>query len=367
MTKIDIYSGFLGAGKTTLIKKMIAEGYKGEKLVLIENEFGEIGIDGGFLQDAGINITEMNSGCICCSLVGDFGKALEQVISQYAPDRVIIEPSGVGKLSDVIGAVKKVTGHDVVLGNAVAVADAGKVKVYMKNFGEFYNNQIETAGTIILSRTDSISQQKLDAAVSLLREHNEKAALVTTPWTELTGEQLLEAMEGKSSVEAALEELEKEHHEHPHHHPHHHKEGECCCGHHHEEHHHHHEEGECCCGHHHDEHHHHHHEEGECSCGHHHDHHDHHADEVFTSWGVETTAKFTVGQIEAALHCLDTGRYGMVLRAKGIVACADGGWIHFDYVPEEHNVRMGSAAVIGKLCVIGAQLPEQEVAKLFGV
>ena len=373
MTKIDIYSGFLGAGKTTLIKKMIQEAYAGQKLVLIENEFGEIGIDGGFLQDAGINITEMNSGCICCSLVGDFGKALEKVITEYAPERIVIEPSGVGKLSDVVAAVQKVTNDDVVLGYTVAVADAGKVKVYMKNFGEFYNNQIETASTIILSRTDSIPQTKLDAAVALLREHNAEATLVVAPWHELTGAQLLEAMEGKTSLAAELEKLQEQHEEH-----------HCCCGHHGEHHHHDHEEHHCGCGHH-DEHHHHDHEEHHCGCGHHdehhhhdhdehctcgchdHEHHHHHADEVFTSWGVETAKKFTVGQIEAALHCLDTGRYGMVLRAKGIVACADGGWIHFDYVPEEHNVRMGSAAVIGKLCVIGSQLPEQDVAKLFGV
>ena len=358
MTKIDIYSGFLGAGKTTLIKKMIAEGYQGQKLFLIENEFGEIGIDGGFLQDAGINITEMNSGCICCSLVGDFGKALEKVIAEYAPERIVIEPSGVGKLSDVVAAVEKVTNEDVVLGYTVAVADAGKVKVYMKNFGEFYNNQIETASTIILSRTDSIPQAKLDGAVALLREHNADAAIVVAPWHELTGEQLLEAMEGQATVAAELAKMEQEHHHH------HHEEHHCGCGHHHE---HEHEEHHCGCGHHHEhEHEEHHHEHGEhCSCGH--DHHDHHADEVFTSWGVETTKRFSVSEIETTLHCLDTGRYGMVLRAKGIVACADGGWIHFDYVPEEHNVRMGSAAVIGKLCVIGSQLNEADIATMFGV
>ena len=354
MTYIDIYSGFLGAGKTTLIKKMIAEGYCGQKLVLIENEFGEIGIDGGFLQDAGINITEMNSGCICCSLVGDFGKALEQVISQYHPDRVIIEPSGVGKLSDVIGAVQKVTGHEVQLGYTVAVVDAGKVKVYMKNFGEFYNNQVETASTIILSRTDAIPQEKLDKAVEMLREHNADATVVTTPWGELTGEQLIHAMEGKATVAAALEALEHEHHHHEH-------DEHCCCGHH--DHDHHHEHDEHCCGHHDHEHH---HEHGEhCSCGH--DHHHHHADEVFTSWGVETARKFTVEAVEAALDALDSGKYGMVLRAKGIVPCVNGGWIHFDFVPEEKNVRMGSADITGKLCVIGAQLDETGVAALFGV
>ena len=378
MTKIDIYSGFLGAGKTTLIKKMISEGYQGQKLVLIENEFGEIGIDGGFLQDAGINITEMNSGCICCSLVGDFGKALEQVISTYAPDRVIIEPSGVGKLSDVIGAVEKVTGHDVQLGYTVAVVDAGKVKIYMKNFGEFYNNQVETASTIILSRTDAIPQNKLDNAVAMLREHNEKATIVTTPWGELTGQQLIAAMEGQATLAKDMAELihAHEHHHHDHeegcccghhgHEHHHHEEGEeCCCGHHGHEHHHHEEGEECCCGHHDHEHH----EHGEgCSCGHdHHDHHHHHADEVFTSWGVETAKKFTLEAIEKALDELDTDDYGLVLRAKGIVPCMDGGWIHFDFVPQEHNVRMGSADVIGKLCVIGSQLDEAAIAGLFGV
>lgn len=339
MTKIDIYSGFLGAGKTTLIKKMISEGYKGEKLVLIENEFGEIGIDGGFLQDAGINITEMNSGCICCSLVGDFGVALNQVIQEYHPDRILIEPSGVGKLSDVIAAVNKVTNHEVSLGFTVAVVDAGKVKSYMKNFGEFYNNQVETAATIILSRTDSVAQQKLDTAVGLLREHNSNATIVTTPWSELTGAQLLEAMEGKASLAAELAQLKEEHHHHAH----------CSCGHDHHEHHHH-------------EH------DGHCSCGHdHHEHHHHHADEVFTAWGVETSKKFTQQEIQSALEQLDEGEIGFILRAKGIVPCADGGWIHFDYVPGEANVRMGSAEVTGKLCVIGAQLNEAGVAAAFGV
>ena len=368
MTKIDIYSGFLGAGKTTLIKKMIQEAYKGQQLVLIENEFGEIGIDGGFLQDAGINITEMNSGCICCSLVGDFGKALTQVINDYHPDRIIIEPSGVGKLSDVIGAVEKVTNEEVTLGYTVAVADAGKVKVYMKNFGEFYNNQIETASTIILSRTDAIPQGKLDKAVELLRQHNAEAAIVTTPWGDLTGEQLLEAMEGKASLAAELAQLEKEHHEHHHHHD---QDEHCTCGcHDHDhEHHHHHEDGHCC-GHDHDEHEHHHHDHDEhctCGCHDHEEHHHHHADEVFTSWGVETARKFTKADIEHALHELDEEKYGMVLRAKGIVPCADGGWIHFDHVPGEADVRMGSAAVIGKLCVIGSKLDEAGIAALFGV
>ena len=368
MTTIDIYSGFLGAGKTTLIKKMLQEAYAGQKLMLIENEFGQIGIDGGFLQDAGINITEMNSGCICCSLVGDFGKALKEALDTYAPDRIIIEPSGVGKLSDVIGAVEKVDG--VQLGYTVAVVDAGKVKVYMKNFGEFYNNQVETASAIILSRTDSIPQEKLDKAVALLREHNDHASIVTTPWNQLTGMQLLVAMEGGASIANELKKLEEEAHHHHHHH-HHEDEGHCCCGHHHdEEHHHHHEDEEhCCCGHHHDgEHHHHHHEDEEhCCCGHHHDHDHHHADEVFTSWGVETAKKFTVSDIEGALKALDSGDYGIVLRAKGIVPTADGQWIHFDYVPGEQNVRMGSADITGKLCVIGAQLQEDSVAQLFGV
>ena len=398
MTKVDIYSGFLGAGKTTLIKKMIAEGYKGQKLVLIENEFGEIGIDGGFLQDAGINITEMNSGCICCSLVGDFGKALTKVINEYHPDRIIIEPSGVGKLSDVIGAVNKVTGPDVTLGYTVAVVDAGKVKVYTKNFGEFYNNQVETASTIILSRTDSIPQAKLDAAVEILRQHNSVATVITTPWGELTGEQLISAMEGKASLAAELarleserleaEEEEHEHHHHHHddddeedeheHHHHHDDDGE------HEHHHHHHDEDDddCCCHdhdheaheHHHDheEHEHHHdhdHEHDEnCTCGcHDHHHHHHHADEVFTSWGTETARKFEKQTIENALKALDSGDYGAILRAKGILPAVDGTWIHFDYVPEEHNVRSGSADVTGKLCVIGSKLDEKGIAELFGV
>ena len=379
MTKIDIFSGFLGAGKTTLIKKMIQEGYKGQKIVLIENEFGEIGIDGGFLQDAGINITEMNSGCICCSLVGDFGKALKQVIAEYHPDRILIEPSGVGKLSDVIGAVNKVTSGEVTLGYTVAVADAGKVKIYMKNFGEFYNNQIETASTIILSRTDSIPQTKLDNAVAMLKEHNAVATIVTTPWNDLTGEQLLAAMEGKASLAAELAQLEmerlaEEEHEH-HHHDH---DENCTCGchdhdHEHEHEHHHHDHDEhCTCGcHDHDhehEHEHHHHDHDEhCTCGCHDHHHHHHADEVFTSWGVETAKKFDKAAVEEALHQLDSGKYGMILRAKGILPAADGSWIHFDYVPEEHNVRTGSADITGKLCVIGSQLDEAGVAALFGV
>ena len=386
MTKIDIYSGFLGAGKTTLIKKMISEGYQGQKLVLIENEFGEIGIDGGFLQDAGINITEMNSGCICCSLVGDFGKALEKVISEYHPDRVIIEPSGVGKLSDVIGAVKKVVGHDVELGYAVAVADANKVKVYMKNFGEFYNNQIETASTIILSRTTGISEKKLDTALELIRQHNDHATIVTTPWEDLTGEQLIAAFEGEHTLAKHMEETEHEHHphhdhdehcccghDHHEHHHHHEHDEECCCGHdHHEhEHHHHHEHGEeCGCGHHHDHEHHHHHEHGEeCTCGcHDHDHHHHHhADEVFTSWGRETAKKYTSQQIREILEEFESGEYGIILRAKGIVAGEDGKWVHFDFVPGEADVRFGSADVMGRLCVIGSKLDENAICKLFGL
>ena len=410
MTIIDIYSGFLGAGKTTLIKKMIREAYAGQKLMLIENEFGQIGIDGGFLQDAGINITEMNSGCICCSLVGDFGKALKEALDTYAPDRIIIEPSGVGKLSDVIAAVEKVEG--VQLGYTVAVVDASKVKVYMKNFGEFYNNQVETASTIILSRTDAIPEEKLHKAVAMLKEHNDHATVVTTPWDQLSGTQLLVAMEGGASIASELKKLEAEahhhHHEdghcccgHDHDHAHHHEDGEHhCCDHHGEEHHHHHDEehhhhedGHCCCGHDHDhahhhedgehhccdhhgeEHHHHHdeehhhHEDGHCSCGHDHDHahHHHHADEVFASWGVETAKKFSVDNIRQVLDALDSGDYGVILRAKGIIACTEGGWIHFDYVPGEQNVRMGSADVTGKLCVIGAQLQEDAVARLFGV
>ena len=377
---------------------MIAEGYKGQKLVLIENEFGEIGIDGGFLQDAGINITEINSGCICCSLVGDFGRALKKVIADYSPDRVIIEPSGVGKLSDVIGAVNKVTSDEVTLGYTVAVVDASKVKVYMKNFGEFYNNQIETASTIILSRTDSIAQFKLDNAVSMLREHNQVASIVTTPWNQLTGEQLVEAMEGKASLAAELAKLEMErlkdededddcchhHHdhedeeEHEHHHHHDHDEDEDEHEHHHhhdhdenedEHEHHHHDHDDCCChDHDHEEHEHHHHDhEDGCCHDHEHHHHHHHADEVFTSWGVETAKKFTKEAVEAALKGLDSEKYGLVLRAKGILPAEDGTWIHFDYVPEEASIRTGSADITGKLCVIGSKLDEKGIAELFGV
>ena len=394
MTKIDVYSGFLGAGKTTLIRKMIAEGYGKQKLVLIENEFGEIGIDGGFLQEAGIEIREMNSGCICCSLVGDFGKALEQVIDQYHPDRILIEPSGVGKLSDVVAAVKKVTNDEVQLGYTVAVADAGKCKVYMRNFGEFYNNQIETASTIVLSRTDSISQEKLDGAVALLREHNAVATMVTTPWDQLTGAQLVEAMEHKQTLADELAQMEAQrlaqedeeqehHHDHEgccHSHEHYHDHEGCCRDHeHHHDHegcchdHEHHHDHEGCCHdheHHHDhegcchDHEHHHDHEG---CCHGQEHHHHHADEVFTSWGVETPKKFTQAGIQKALEELENGELGTVLRAKGIVPAEDGTWIHFDYVPGEADVRTGSPAVTGRLCVIGAQLDEKAIAALFGV
>ena len=376
MTKIDIYSGFLGAGKTTLIKKMIQEAYAGQKVVLIENEFGEIGIDGGFLQEAGIEITEMNSGCICCSLVGDFGKALEQVIRDYAPDRILIEPSGVGKLSDVEAAVEKVVSETVALGNLVTVADAGKCKMYMKNFGEFYNNQVETAGTIVLSRTQTVAPEKLAAAVALLREKNPNAVIVTTPWDQLTGAQILEAMEQGNTL---LHELQARHygetHENAeaHHCCHHdHDEDEHCCHHDHD-----HDEDEHCChhGHDHDEdghccHHDHDHDHEDGCCGHDHHHHHHHghdADEVFTSWGVETPKVFTEAAVRAALEGLDSGSFGMILRAKGIVPAEDGTWLHFDFVPGEIDLRRGPAAVTGRLCVIGSKLDEQGVAHLFGV
>ena len=385
MTKIDIFSGFLGAGKTTLIKKLIEEAYQGEKLVLIENEFGEIGIDGGFLQDAGIEITEMNSGCICCSLVGDFGKALRQVLEQYHPDRILIEPSGVGKLSDVIRAVQGLEMEEAVLNGFTTVADANKCKMYMKNFGEFFNDQIGHASCIVLSRTTGMSEKKLQDVVALLRQHNETADIITTPWEDLTGAQMLETMEKKNTLQAELEQLEKEAHEHHHHHDH---DEECCCGHDHEhehhhhdhdeecccdhdhEHHHHDHDEECCCGHDHEhEHHHHHDHDEECSCGHHHDHghHHHHADEVFTSWGVETTRKFTVEEIEDILSQFTSGIYGAVLRAKGIVAGQDGQWIHFDYVPGEENVRHGAASTMGRLCVIGSKIDTNAMKALFGV
>ena len=392
MTKIDIVSGFLGAGKTTLIKKMVKEAYQGEKLVLIENEFGEISIDGGFLKDAGIQISEMSSGCICCSLVGDFNKALRQVHEQFAPDRILIEPSGVGKLSDVIVAVENTVADipDMKLNSFVTVADAGKVKVYMKNFGEFYNNQIEAAGTIILSRTQKLTQEKLEAAVALLREKNPTAAILTTPWDQLDGQAILAAVEKVSLADELLEKMRAEHeaeeaehhhhhhehddddghdeHEHHHHHDHDDEDGhEHCCHHHHHEG----EEHEDCHHHDHDdehEHHHHHHGDGECddpacSCHHHH----HHADEVFTSWGAETPKQFTQADIDRILTALDSGEYGAILRAKGIVPAADGQWLHFDYVPQEHEVRYGAADYTGRLCVIGSQLKEDGLKTLFGL
>ena len=360
MTKIDIFSGFLGAGKTTLIKKLIAEAYTGEQLVLIENEFGEIGIDGGFLQEAGINITEMNSGCICCSLVGDFGKALRQVMDTYHPDRILIEPSGVGKLSDVIRAVQDLQMPDVVLNGFTTVVDAAKAKMYMKNFGEFFNNQVEHASAIILSRTGGMKQDKLDACVALLREKNPTATIVTTPWDELDGKQLLAAMERRDTLSAALEELAEEQEHHHHHHEH---GEECGCGCHDHEHHHHEHGEECGCGCHDHEHHHHEHGE-ECGCGCH-DHEHHHADEVFTSWGRETAHPYEQQELAAALQALDTGDYGQVLRAKGIVAGMDGKWLHFDYVPGEVEVRTGAAGVTGRLCVIGAELKENALTSLF--
>ena len=383
MTKVDIFSGFLGAGKTTLIKKLIAEAYKGEKLVLIENEFGEIGIDGGFMQDAGIEVTEMNSGCICCSLVGDFGKALRKVVDEYAPDRILIEPSGVGKLSDVIRAVQNVGSDALQLNSFTAVVDANKCKMYMKNFGEFFNDQVEHANAIILSRTGEISPDKLNTDIALLREHNPNASLIVTPWSELTGAQILEAMEKRNTLEAELELLREEsRHEHHHHEDdddeheccghHHHDDDdddddECCCGHHHHDD----DDEHECCGHHHDhdqDEHQHHHDGGECDdpeceCHHHH----HHADEVFTSWGVETPKAFTMDELKADLAALDDGeKYGAVLRAKGIVK-GEGCWIHFDYVPGESNIRTGSASVMGRLCVIGSKLNEHELSELFGV
>ena len=427
MTKIDIFSGFLGAGKTTLIKKLITEAFAGQQVVLIENEFGEIGIDGGFLKESGIQINELNAGCICCSLVGDFRTALQQVVEQYHPDRIVIEPSGVGKLSDVTRAVEGVAEHlDVQLNSFVTVADVNKVKMYMKNFGEFYDDQISHASCILLSRTQTASEEKIAAAVALLREKNPTATIVTTAWDHLTGEQILKAMSTKDDFKAELiamaakaneehaHEDEEEEHEHHHHHydengvcscghhhdheddeddeheHHHHDHDEhdhdhddhCCCGHHHDhdedehdehEHHHEHEEHDhehgdhCCCGHHHDheeEHEHHHDHDGHCCCGHHH--HDHHADEVFTSWGVETARKFTKAEVEHALTELDTGNYGMILRSKGIVDGGADGWLEFDYVPGEWEVRSRSADVGGKLVVIGSKLNETAIAQLFG-
>ena len=406
MTKIDIVSGFLGAGKTTLIKKLLNEALKDSKVVLIENEFGEIGIDGGFLKDAGIEIKEMNSGCICCSLVGDFGTSLKEVMKTYQPERILIEPSGVGKLSDVMKAVQDVIDeHEVVLNSAVAVVDASKCKMYIKNFGEFFINQIEHAGTIILSRTGNISEDKLKKAVELIREHNTKATIITTPWDELDGKDILATIEGAADLEAELMAELKEPREHDHEHEHHHHDhdGECCHhdhDHHHEdeeehehEHHHHDHDGECCHhdhDHHHEdeeehehEHHHHdhdgecchhdhdhHHEHGEeCTCGchdHDHDHHHHHADEIFGSWGMETPDQYSKEDLEKILEALeDDDRYGMVLRAKGMVPCTEGGFIYFDYVPGESNIRPGKPDVTGKFCVIGSKLKEEALKELF--
>lgn len=423
MIKVDIFSGFLGAGKTTLIKKLIEEAYKGEKVVLIENEFGEIGIDGGFLRDAGVEINEMNSGCICCSLVGDFGKALEKVIAEFTPDRILIEPSGVGKLSDIIQAVEDLELEEVSLNGFTTIVDAKKVKIYMKNFGEFYNNQVEHASSIILSHTKGMDEAKKEQAVALLREHNEKATIITTDWDELSGTQILAAMERRDTIEEALHHLEEEHehehhHEHHYHHDHHEHDEECCCGHdheheheheheeheheehehhhrhehdeecccghdhehehdheEHEQHHHHEHDEECCCGHDHEheheehEHHHHHDHDGHCCCGHDHEHEGHHhADDVFESVGVETPKKFTQEKIEKALEALeDKDEYGFILRAKGIVEGEDGQWIHFDYVPGEPDVRTGSAEITGRLCVIGADIDREKILKLFGI
>ena len=418
MTKIDIFSGFLGAGKTTLIKKLIQESFAGQQIVLIENEFGEIGIDGGFLQQSGIRINELNAGCICCSLVGDFRTALQQVVEQYHPDRILIEPSGVGKLSDVTRAVEGVSEHlDVELNSFVTVADVNKVKLYMKNFGEFYDDQVSHASCILLSRTQTAPEDKVAAAVALLRQKNPTATIVTTDWNNLTGEQILKAMSTQSDFKAELvamaaqanAEHEHEHHHHDHdgecccghdhehehrhdhdgecccghdheHEHHHDHDGECCCGHDHEHEHHHDHDGECCCGHDH-EHEHHHDHDGECCCGHdhehehHHDHdgecccghhHDHHADEVFTSWGVETARRFSKAEIEHALEELDSGKYGMILRSKGIVDGGADGWLEFDYVPGEHEVRTHNADIGGKLVVIGSKLDEAAIAALFG-
>ena len=382
MTKIDIVSGFLGAGKTTLIKKLLAESFPGEKLVLIENEFGEISIDGGFLKDSGVQISEMSSGCICCSLVGDFNRALKDVHDQFHPDRILIEPSGVGKLSDVIVAVENTVKDvpDMRLNSFVTVADATKVKVYMKNFGEFYNNQIESAGTVILSRTQRLSQEKLEAAVALLREKNPTAAILTTPWDQLDGQAILAAVEKVSLADELLEKMRAEHEaeeaEHHHHHHDHDEHDEDAHEHHHhhdhdddeDEHEHHHHDHDHEHDHDHDEHEHHHHGEGECddpecACHHHH----HHADEVFTSWGAETPKQFTQADIDRILTALDSGDYGAILRAKGIVPAADGQWLHFDYVPQEHEVRYGAADYTGRLCVIGSQLKEDGLKTLFGL
>ena len=400
MTKIDIVSGFLGAGKTTLIKKLIKEALQDTQVVLIENEFGEIGIDGGFLKDAGIEIKEMNSGCICCSLVGDFGASLKEVLTTYKPDRVLIEPSGVGKLSDVVRAVENVAADlEVKVNSAVAVVDASKCKMYIKNFGEFFVNQIEHAGTIILSRTGNISQEKLQAAVELIRQHNEKATIITTPWEELEGKVILETIEGVDNLDDMMKELLEHAKEHEHHH-HYDENGVCSCGHHHHEdgeehdHHHDHEEEHChhhdheeehCHHHDHEEEHCHHHDHEEEHChhhdheeqhghhhdheeehGHHHEHHGHHhADEVFSSWGMETPNTYAAEEIEKILSALDSGDYGMILRSKGMVPAGDGSWVYFDYVPQEHDIRDGKPEVTGKICVIGSKLNEEKLAELF--
>ena len=375
MTKVDIISGFLGAGKTTLIKKLLKEVYANQQVVLIENEFGEIGIDGGFLKEAGINITEMNSGCICCSLVGDFGKALKEVTEKYHPDRIIIEPSGVGKLSDVRKAVEDAAeAAQLEVNSLITVANAAKIKMYMRTFGEFYNNQVENAGAIILSRTQSMTEEKQMEAAALVREKNPNAVIITTPWDELTGQQILDAIEGTHSLAKEL----MEEHEHEHHH-----DGECGCGHdhdheEHEHHHEHHHDGECGCGHDHDheehehhhdhEHEHHYDENGVCSCGHHHDHdhHHHHADEVFTSWGKETPRKYSRDELEHILKTLNEAEdLGMVLRAKGMLPCTDGTWMHFDLVPGEYEIRTGAADYTGRLCVIGSKLKEEKLEELF--
>ena len=380
MTKVDIFSGFLGAGKTTLIKKLISDGYNGQKLVLIENEFGQIGIDGGFLKESGINITEMNSGCICCSLVGDFGTALKDVIEQFAPDRILIEPSGVGKLSDVVAAVKRVEGTEIC--GTVTVIDASKCRIYLKNFKEFYENQIKYAGTIILSRTGNIAQDKLDQAIALIRENNDHSQIITTPWDDLSGVQILKAIEEPltaADMAAALLEAEQHELEHAHHH---HEHGEDCdceeCRHHHHDHdddddeheheHHHHHDHDDDDHDEHEHHHHHDHDDDDDEHEHHHHHHDHHADEVFDSIGFETSKKFTKAQIEDALKALDdTEKYGMILRSKGIVAAEDGSWIHFDFVPEEVEVRTGASDVTGKIVVIGSGVKKDAVKELFGI
>ena len=379
-TKIDIISGFLGAGKTTLIKKLLKDAFQGEQVVLIENEFGEIGIDGGFLKEAGIQIREMNSGCICCSLVGDFGASLKEVISKYHPDRILIEPSGVGKLSDVIKAVQGVEEETgLVLNSYTTVVDAKKCKMYMRNFGEFFNNQVEYAGAIIMSRTDIVDEAKAQASLELLREINSKAAIITTPIEKLEGKKLLEVMEHPVSLADELLKEEQEHHHHAHddecgcghdhdHEHHHDHDDECGCGHDHDHEHHHHDHDECGCGHDHDHEHHHHDHDDECGCGHHHDHHHHHADEVFTSWGRETIKKFTREGLEKMLESLSASEeYGVILRAKGMLPAEDGTWIYFDMVPEETEIREGSPEYTGRLCVIGSKLNEEKLAKLFGV